>query len=226
MPLLMGVLLLRAVLGGDSKPAQEEGRFDIYVADKEIGQEKFSIVSSSDSVSSSSTTKFRDPSGQKDSQQIETQLKMDNRYMPQTYQARTEIGGRKEIWTGKFVPSQANIECQSGGIARKIGLLVGNRYTVLDASVFHHFIFLARRFDFSGAGKTQTMETVIPREMDSGMLKIRDAGIEPVSLHGKNRELHHLKVDSGSLQIDMWIDEAHVLHKITVPAKRLEVIRH
>jgi hypothetical protein len=62
--------------------------------------------------------------------------------------------------------------------------------------------------------------------MDAGILKITDAGTEGVLLQVKNRELHHLKVDSGPLKIDLWIDEEHVLYKIALPAKRLEVIRH
>jgi hypothetical protein len=224
--LLLGVLLPHSIFCGDKKPSQEEGRFDIYVAGKEIGQEKFVIECSSDSVTSHSTMNFRDPAGSRESAQIETQLKMDSQYMPQTYQVRTVIGGRKQMIRGTLVPSQVTFEYQTDGVPRKRGLLVGDHYVILDTNVFHHYIFVGRQFHLSGAGKAESMEAVIPQEMDAGILKIIDVGTEMVLLRGKNRELHHLKVDSGSLLIDLWLDDAQVLYKIALPAKQLEVIRH
>jgi hypothetical protein len=225
MALLMGVLSPHSILCGDRKSSQEEGRFDIYVADKEVGQEKFSIVRSSDSVSSNSTTSFRDPGGQHGSVKIETQLKMDNQNAPQTYEVRTEVGGHKQLIKGTFAPNLAVFEFQKDAFSRK-RLMVGDRYAILDTNVFHHYIFLVSLFDFRGGGKTQSIQAVIPQEIDTGVLKITDIGTEQVSLRGKNKELHHLKADSGPLKIDLWIDEEHVLYKIALPAKQFEVIRH
>jgi hypothetical protein len=224
--LLFCVLLPHETFCVDKKPSQEEGQFDILVAGKEIGQEKFSITYSADSVGSHSTMNFRDPAHKHENVQIETRLKMDNGSMPQTYQVQTVIGGRKQIIKGAFVPSQATFEYQTDGIPRKSGLLVGDRYVVLDTNVFHHFIFVARLFNISGGGKTQSIEAVIPQELEAGILKIIDVGTESISLRGKNRELHHLKADSGSLLIDLWVDADCLLYKIGVPAKQLEVIRH
>ena len=224
--LLLCVLLPQSIFCGDRKSSQEEGRFDIYVADKKIGQEKFSIVRSSDSISSNSTTNLQNPAGQHESVQVEAQLKMDSQYMPQTYQVLAAIGDRKRKQKCTFIPGQATFEYQTDGVPRKSSLLVGDRYAILDTYVFHHFIFVARLFDFRSGGKTQTVEVVIPQEIDTGFLKITDVGTEGVSLQGKSRELHHLKVDSGPLKIDLWIDDEHVLYKIALPAKRLEVVRH
>jgi hypothetical protein len=224
--LMLGVLLPHSIFCGDKMPSQEEGRFSIYVAGKEIGQEKFLVERASDSVSSKSTANFRDPAGSHESVQIETQLKMDGQYMPQTYQVRTVIGGRKQMIRGTLIPNQATFEYQTGGVPGKSGLLVGDRYVILDTNVFHHFIFIARQFHLSGVGKAESIEAVIPQEMDTGILKIIDVGTEMVSMRGKNRELHHLKADSGSLLIDLWIDEERVLYKIALPAKQLEIIRH
>jgi hypothetical protein len=215
-----------SIFCGDQKPSQEEGRFDIYVADKKIGQEKFSIVRSSDSVSSKSTTNFTNPAGQHESVQIETQLKMNSQNMPQAYQASAAIGKRKQLIRGSFIPSQATFEYQTNGIPRKNALLVGDRFVILDTNVFHHFIFFVRLLDFRSGKKPQTVEAVIPQEMDAGIMKVTDVGTEVVLLQGKNRELHHLKADSGPLKIDLWIDEEQVLYKIALPAKRIEVIRH
>jgi hypothetical protein len=220
--LLLWFLLPHSILCGDKNTSQEEGQFDIYVANKKIGQEKFSIVRSSDAVSSNSTTKFSNPAGKGKSVQIEAQLKMDGQYLPQTYQVHTGAGSLKCA----YVPSQATFECPPNGARKKNGLVVGERYAILDTNVFHHFIFAVHLLDFRSKGKAQSVEVVVPQEMDTGILKIVDIGTEGVSVQGKNRELHHLKVDSGPVKIDLWIDEEHVLYKIALPAKQIEVIRH
>jgi hypothetical protein len=232
--LSMNVLLPRSILCGDKKSSQEEGRFDIYVADKEVGQEKFSIVHSSNSISSNSTTNFRDPGNKQGSVKIETQLKMDGQYMPQSYEVHAEVGGRKQAIKGTFISNKKGLlvtnavvfEYLAGGSPIRNPLMVGDSYAILDTNVFHHYIFAARLFDFHGGAKTRSVQVVIPQEIDTGVLKITDVGTEQVSLRGKNRELHHLKADSGSVQIDLWIDEEHVLHKIALPSKRIEAIRH
>jgi hypothetical protein len=146
--------------------------------------------------------------------------------MPKTYEVRTEIGGHRQTIKGTFAPSQAVFEYLADGIPRKNGLLVGDRYAILDTNVFHHYIFTIRLFDFRIRGKSQSIDAVIPQEIDAGILKITDVGTEQVSLRGKRKELHHLKADSGSLQIDLWVDEEPVLYKIALPSKRLEAIRH
>lgn len=183
LPLL--AFLLPPGYGGDKKPSHEEGRFDIYIAGKEIGEEQFSIQDSGDSVSSNSIVNFRDPGNQNRGVRIETQLNMDDKYMPRTYQVRTNIAGQKGAMAGTFVPGQAMFEYQANGNPRKSGVLVGDRYVILDTNVFHHFVFIGRLFDFAGAGKAQSLDVVIPQEMDSGILQISDAGIEKISVRGE-----------------------------------------
>jgi hypothetical protein len=218
------VFLLQPVLGVEPPP-REEGQFSIYIAGKEIGREKFSIQSSSDSVTSSSTVSFRYPGNKRQTVTIETELTMDDRLVPRTYQLRTDVEGQKGAMKATFVPGQAAFEYLAAGSFRKSGLLVGNQYTILDTNVFHHFIFIARLFDFQSGQNLQSREVIIPQELDKGTLKIRDVGLEKISIKGKNRDLHHLKADSGTVQIDLWIDDQHMLYKIALTAKGIEVVR-
>ncbi len=218
-------LLPAPAIGADKELKQEEAQFDVYVAGKEIGQEKFSIQTSPDSVSSNSIMNFSDPGNQHQKVKIETQLNMDGQYVPQTYLFKTDIGGRQGVMKGTFVPGQANFEYQTGGNPRKSGLLVGDRYIVLDTNVFHHFVFIGRLFDFTAA-KTQSLEVVIPQEMSNGVLKINEVGKDEISVRGKKRDLHHLRADSGALLIDLWVDDQRILYKIAVPSKQIEVIRN
>jgi hypothetical protein len=221
---LLLTLLLPLMYGESRKTAREEGQFDIFVGGKEIGHEKFSITSSLESASSNSLIEIRNPDNQRQSIRMETHLDMDGQYLPRAYRLQTNVDGQKGMITGSFVPSEAAFIYEGSGNPRKMGLPVGDRYIILDTNVFHHFSFVARLFDFS-AGKSQSIEAVIPQELDGGTLKVSDAGVEVVSAKGKKLNLHHLKVDTGQLQIDLWVDDLRVLYKIALPAKHIEVIR-
>ncbi len=219
------VLLLSPGYGAEQKTSREEGQFNIFINGREIGQEKFSIQSSTDSVSSHSTLSFQDPANSRQNIKMETDLVLDSRFVPRSYQLRTDVNGQKGMLKGTFAQGQAQFEYLASGSPRKTGLLVGDRYLVLDTNVFHHFIFIARSFDLTSKEKSQPFEVVIPQEFENGLLKISNLGSENLSIRGKNRELHHLKADSGLVQIDLWIDDHRVLYKIALPAKKIEVIR-
>ena len=210
----------------DSKPSLEEAQFDIYVAGKKIGTEKYSILFSEDSASSSSVLDFQDPGNRHQKVHMETQLNMDGLFLPRSYKLRTDVDGQKGIMDGAFSQGQAIFEYRGNGKPRKSGLLVGERYSVLDTNVFHHFVFVARLFNIGEKEKSQSFEVVVPQEMENGFLKISAVGVDKVRVGGQSRRLHHLKADTGFQQIDLWVDDARVLYKIALPAKKIEVIRN
>ncbi|NLT65669.1 MAG: hypothetical protein GXX84_03610 [Acidobacteria bacterium] len=217
--------ILPAVIGAEQNAWRDEARFEIFVNGEEIGEERFSIRASGDSVTSSSTLSFKTPrSGQ--SVRIETQLAANARFVPKNYEVRTDINGKKGIVKGVFAPGEASFEYLAAGKPTKSGLLVGDEYLVLDTNVFHHFVFVGRLFDLGNKENAQSVEVVIPQELENGILRIREVGIEKIRVDGKNRELHHLSADSGTVQIDLWIDDKNVLYKIALPAKGLEIVRN
>ena len=221
--LLIPMLSLPLVQGAEEAPQREESQFGIYVAGKEIGYEKFSIFSSADTIESKSVVNFQDPGGKHKKVRMETQLSMDSHFLPRAYQLRTDVEGQKGMVTGTFAPGEATFEYKGSGNPLKRGLLVGERYVILDTNVFHHFIFIARLFNLR-SGSAQSIEAVIPQELEGGKLKVSELGLERMSIHGKKMDLHHLKADSGVLFIDLWIDDQKILYKIALPAKKIEVI--
>jgi hypothetical protein len=223
--LLIPMLSLPLAQGAEEAPRREESQFDIYVAGKEIGSEKFSIFSSADTIETKSVVNFHDPGGKHKKVRMETQLSMDSQFLPRAYQLRTDVEGQKGMVTGTFVPGEANFEYKGSGNPLKRGLLVGPRYVILDTNVFHHFIFIARLFNLR-SGSAQSIEAVIPQELERGKLKVSEVGMERMSIHGKKMELHHLKADSGVLLIELWIDDQKIVYKIALPAKKIEVIRN
>jgi len=218
------ILPMRTAHAQETKSRSEEAQFMIRVDGKEVGEEKFSITVSGDDIFSRSVVNLRNVGYKRLKVRLESQLSMDSFYMPRSYLLRTDVNGQKGTINGTFSKGEANFEYRGSGNPRRRGLLTGNSYIVLDTNVFHHFIFVARLFDYS-ARKGQPIEVIIPQELDGGILKVSEVGIEIVQIDGKKRDLLHLRADSGVLQIDLWVDDRQTLLKIAVPAKNIEVIR-
>lgn len=219
---LLGALLVSLLVYG---AARENGRFDIYSGGKLIGREEFAIESSVDAIVSSSRSEFRNPGSDGQSVRMETRLTLNSRLMPTRYELRSNVNGRAGAIEGVFTPGEADFEYRAGGKPSKRGLLVGDRYVILDTNVFHHFLFVARLFDLESRASSQSLEAVIPQELDKGVLELRRQGVERVTIGGRERELHHVTASSGAVQIHLWIDAAKTLYKVSVPAKGLEVVR-
>jgi hypothetical protein len=214
-------------IGADyEEMAHEQAQFDIYIAGKEIGKEEFLILSSDDSVSTHSTANIRNPADRHQNVRIETELKANGLFQPQDYRLHSTLNGQEGSIVGKFSEGEAMFEFSAGGSPSKRGLLVGDRYIILDTNVFHHFIFVTRLFDFDSSERSQSFEVVVPQELDSGILNVSNIGIEKIQVSGGKMDLHHLKADSGVLLIDLWVDDRGILYKIALPDKQVEVIRH
>ncbi len=218
-------LVAGGVQAADKKVAREEGEFRIFISGKEIGFEKYVILSSEDSASSTSVLEFRNPGERRQKVQLESKLEMDANYVPKTYQLKSDVDGQKGIINGQFSPNQAMFEYIGSGTPRKGGLLVGNQYTLLDTNLFHQFVFLARLFKYGSKDRVQNFEVVIPQEQDNGMLKMSELNPEKISVKGKKIEAHHLQADSGTVTIHLWVDGQKILRRITVPSRDIEVVR-
>jgi hypothetical protein len=209
----------------DRKGNQEAGEFKISLSGKEIGSEKYVVVTSQDSIQSTSVISFRNPQNVQQKINLETKLAMTRRFTPLSYELRGDVGGKKGTIIGKFSPNQAIFEYSGSGESTRRGLLVGDQYTVLDTNVFHHFVFLARLYMDRGKSGPDRYEVVIPQENESGFLKITELDRGTIPVGGRKIKTRHLRVDSGSVQIELWVDDQGMLRKISVPARQIEVVR-
>jgi len=208
-----------------AKVGREEGQFRIYVSGKEIGTEKFVIVTTGDSASSTSFVQFRNPGERHQRIQFETQLNMDGHYVPKSYELKSDVDGQKGTIVGTFTPNQAIFQYSSAPSGRKSGFMVGERFTVLDTNIFHHFIFIARLFEFGQGENAQQFEVAIPQESDEGFLKVTELKRETIAVRGKKIDAHHLRADSGAMAVDLWADNQKILYRISVQSKAIEVVR-
>jgi hypothetical protein len=219
---ITGLTLLRAEA---PKALQEEGEFKIVVNGSDIGSEKFLIASSGDSTSSTSVLEFRNPSNRSQKVKMESKLEMGLNYLAKDYVLTSDVDGEKGQIHAEFSARQVMFDLSGSRTGQRSGLLLGEEYTVLDTNIFHHYIFLTRLFDSGNREKTRRFEVVIPQEQDNGKLTLTDMGNEPLSIKGKKTEVRRILVDSGAVQINLWVDREGILQKIGVPSKGIEVLR-
>lgn len=214
-------------IGGASekkRASRQEGEYRIFLAGQEIGVEKYLLLTSEEGAQSSSTLEFRNPSEGPKKVSLETKLEMDARYTPKSYELKSNVDGQKGTIRGNFAPNQVIFEYSSNGVSQRNGLLVGSRYTILDTNTFHHFIFLARLFKYDSGKTPQVFEVVIPQEKDTGTLKIIELAKEALLVKGKKTSVTHLMLDSGLMQIQLWVDSERIPRKIAVPERGIEVL--
>jgi hypothetical protein len=93
------------------------------------------------------------------------------------------------------------------------------RVVILDNNLYHHYIILARLYDWNTSGP-QSFPVLIPQDLTPGRITAESLGAQ--EREGAKFEL--LKVRSADLEIDLYLDEARRLVRLAVPASKAEVI--
>jgi hypothetical protein len=203
----------------------EGGTFRIYFSGAEIGQEKFQITESGSSVRASAETRLTiERDKEKVSFLIRPVLEFSRFFEPVSYEIGQESGPNKTKAriTFKGPKSDAIYESGKETDARQIDLQ--KDVLVLDDNVFHQYIILAKRYDFAKGG-IQEFSAFVPQQFIAGGVSVSDKGMEAVQVLSQNVKLQHLLVDTGELQISLWLDDRHNLRKLAVPKSGVEVVR-
>jgi len=203
----------------------ESGTFRIYFSGAEIGQEKFQIVESGSSVKASAETRLTiEREKEKVSFLIRPVLEFSRFFEPVSYEIGQESGPNKTKARITFKGAKSDAVYESGKEtdARQIDLQ--KDVLVLDDNVFHQYIILAKRYDFAKGG-IQEFSAFVPQQFIAGGVSISDKGMEAVQVLNQNLKLQHLLVDTGELQISLWLDDKHNLRKLAVPKSGVEVVR-
>jgi hypothetical protein len=203
----------------------ESGTFRIYFSGAEIGQEKFQITESGSSVRASAETRLTiERDKEKVSFLIRPVLEFSRFFEPVSYEIGQESGPNKTKAriTFKGPKSDAIYESGKETDARQIDLQ--KDVLVLDDNVFHQYIILAKRYDFAKGG-IQEFSAFVPQQFIAGGVSVSDKGMESVQVLSQNVKLQHLLVDTGELQISLWLDDRHNLRKLAVPKSGVEVVR-
>jgi hypothetical protein len=91
---------------------------------------------------------------------------------------------------------------------------------VLDNNLYHQYAVLPRLYDWSKRGP-QTFSVLIPQELMPGTITAEAIG--SAKLDGKSYE--GFRVNTTDLEVDLYLDSAHRLMRLEVPAAKVSVIR-
>jgi hypothetical protein len=91
---------------------------------------------------------------------------------------------------------------------------------VLDNNLYHQYAVLARLYNWSKRGP-QTFPVLIPQELMPGTITAESTG--SATIEGKSYE--GFRVTTADLEVDLYLDSAHRLMRLEVPAAKVSVIR-
>lgn len=228
----------------------ERGRFKILFTGEEIGYEDFEISGSSKRFKASSSTELtisreepEEPPEYLDEEALEepppktprqpiqpvtflirSSLSFNDLFEPETYEVVQDAGPNRMRANVRFLPdrSQVTYHSDDGTDQRKIELK--KDVTVLDDNVFHHYLILSKRYDFSQGG-IQEFSAFVPQQFLAGGIRISDVGREEIEIGGQTHWLRRLLIDTGELKVNLWLDKDDRLKKLAIPDSEVEAIR-
>ena len=213
------ILPLLALAGLSAAPAAaqggDQGTFKVFVEDREVGTEEFTIVQTGTGASAELLATGRVRVGLPDGT-----LELDSRLRargigadPVDYQV--SVGGSAPSRTIGTVSSgrfSAKIVTPTGEQLREY--VASNGAVVLDEGVAHHYYFLAQR---THQGR---VPVIVPRENRQVVATVTSRGEESVRVNGTSATLFHLVVQpQGGDEHHVWVDALNRVVRVEVPAR-------
>lgn len=213
------ILSLLALAGLAAAPAAaqggDRGTFTVFVEDRQVGTEEFTIVQSGTGSTAELTATGRVRVGLPDGTlELDTRLRARGIGAdPVDYQV--SVGGSAPSRTigtvggGRF---SAKIVTPSGEQLREY--VASNGAVVLDEGVAHHYYFLAQR---THQGR---VPVIVPRENRQVIATVSSRGEETVQVNGTTATLFHLVVQpQGGDEHHVWVDALNRVVRVEIPAR-------
>jgi hypothetical protein len=212
---------LAPVSAGAQAGASDQGTFRVYVGDREVGTEEFTIRQ----IGSGETSEFT--ANGRVSLRLETgTLELTPRLRarglsadPASYQV--DVGGdspRKivgNVGGGRF---SARIVTAAGEQLREYAASTGA--LVLDEGVAHHYFFLAQRL------RSGRVPIIVPRENRQVMATVTSRGEERVDINGTQVSLYHLVVQPAGAGVQhVWVDALNRVIRVEIPDRGYRAVR-
>lgn len=218
---LATALLLAALLpvSAAAQPATvDEGTFTITRGGSPAGREQFRIMSTpgiDGSILKAQGTVTLD------GRTITTSYVTDARGAPESYSVEVREGGTVAARaTGSGRPGRISVDAQSSDSRSAKEYVASAGVLVFDDEVFHQYHFLARR----GVGSGR-VPVVFPRRNVQEVLRVRDAGSDPVSVAGRAIPATRLVLSGGGAEVEVWVDSANRVLRVAVPSRQLVAVR-
>jgi len=203
----------------ESSPlSDDKGKFVITVNGQPVGSEDFSISRSGNDWIARGTSEIH--AGQ-DVSRVTGELKLNGSVQPLQYICSTGTG-KKIISTTMFAGTNAHISLDLGEGKPPIrqDFSFAAPVVVLDNNLYYQYEILAHAYDWK-AGGAQTFAVFIPQEQAPGTITA-EAGA-PVTVDGVKYE--QLTMRTPDLEVTIYLDAAHRLMRLVVPASKAEIRR-
>jgi hypothetical protein len=201
-----------------SAMSDDKGKFVITVNGVPVGTEDFSIARAGNDWIARGTTELH--SGQETSR-VTGELRLNGSAQPLQYMCSTGTG-KKATSTTTFAGSTAQITLDLGDGKKPIrqDFTFTAPVIVLDNNLYHQYEILARAYNWKTGG-AQTFAVFIPQEQAPGIITA-EAGA-PVTVDGAKYE--ELTMRTPDLEVTLYLDAAHRLMRLVVPASKAEIRR-
>ncbi len=198
--------------------SEDKGKLAIEIAGQTVGTEDFSITRDGDQWVAHGTTEFR---GQSGSNKVIGDLRLNTAGAPLRYVWNTE-GEKKAASTTVFngLTAKITLDLGKGGAPYQQDFTFASPVVVLDNNLYHQYEILARVYNWTTGGP-QDFAVLIPQEMTPGMITAESRG--PATLDGVRYD--QLAVHAPGLELTVYLDAAHRLMRLSVPASKAEVRR-
>lgn len=227
--ILYGLFLstVLASVWGQNKPFlldptfSDSGTFQIRQGHHEIGREIFRIHWEEDKIIAEADITLKHQRA--DEVSLHTRLVMDIYADVISYSAKTTGGGPQRALSVTFRDRIAICETKTNSRSESTPVIVDPGFLLLDTNVFHHYIMLVQRL--IQLQDPSNLEVFIPQAAIAGTLQIKPAGRDKIKI-GKNKvSVLHYKLNSGQVEISVWLDQEGKLYRIRVPKSKAEVTR-
>src|ERR1700733_1131250 len=201
-----------------SAMSDDKGKFVISVNGVPVGTEDFSIGRAGSDWIARGTTELH--SGEETSK-ITGELRLNSSVQPLQYMCSTG-SGKKVTSNTTFAGTNAHIILDLGEGKEPIrqDFTFTSPVVVLDDNLYYQYEILARAYNWKTGGP-QTFAVFIPQEQAPGTITA-EAG-SPVSVDGAKYE--PLTMRTPDLEVTLYLDAAHRLMLLLVPASKAEIRR-
>lgn len=97
------------------------------------------------------------------------------------------------------------------------------RVAVLDNNIFHHFLLLARLYDFDRGGP-QTIKVFIPQSVQPGEVTVELLGVETREVEGRPQPVRQLALTTADNRVLLWVSARGRFVRLQVPQANVEVV--
>jgi hypothetical protein len=208
-----------AAASGGSLFAQDKGKFTIKLDGQNVGHEEFEIEPSGGGWLAKGDVEIK-PSGGPASK-VSGALILQPDGVPVSYEWTSQAdktNGAHFLFTNGL--AKMTLQMQGAHPFDQTFTFDTPHIAVLDNNLYHQYAVLARLYDWSKRGP-QIFPVLIPQELMPGTITAEATGA--ATLDGKSYE--GFRVTTSDLEVDLYLDSAHRLMRLEVPAAKVSVIR-